>query len=183
MLRLPRHASNFQLMHRFNGNLRRGFSANNAGNLFGLDRARPSASILIRHRPAVAAVIASPSTRRSSSRQVGRGAPGRALGLALGAGVGRGRGQLPGALRAGAGPRSRSTGGRFARDVPRWIGCNNTAALLGVQRDTFFVGAGGACASARTRTSSAGGAAPRRLPSQHAARLRRRRRAGGTCSN
>ena len=37
-LRLPRHGSNFQLTHRFNGNLRRGTLGGNAGNLFGLDQ-------------------------------------------------------------------------------------------------------------------------------------------------
>jgi hypothetical protein len=37
-LRLPLHGSNFQLTHRFNGNLRRGSFSGNAGNLFGLDQ-------------------------------------------------------------------------------------------------------------------------------------------------
>src|SRR5688572_29950000 len=37
-LRLPRFASSFQLTHRFNGNLRQGTFAGNAGNLFGLDQ-------------------------------------------------------------------------------------------------------------------------------------------------
>src|SRR6187431_832606 len=37
-LRLPRHGSNFQLTHRFNGNLGRGSIGGNAGNLFGLDQ-------------------------------------------------------------------------------------------------------------------------------------------------
>ena len=37
-LRLPRYGSNFQLTHRFNGNLRRGSLGGNAGNLFGLDQ-------------------------------------------------------------------------------------------------------------------------------------------------
>ena len=37
-LRLPRHGSNFQLTHRFNGNLRHDSLGGNAGNLFGLDQ-------------------------------------------------------------------------------------------------------------------------------------------------
>src|SRR6185436_20109577 len=37
-LRLPVHKSNFQLTHRFNGNLRRGSFSDNASNLFGLDQ-------------------------------------------------------------------------------------------------------------------------------------------------
>src|SRR2546428_11573924 len=37
-LRLPLHGSNFQLTHRFNGNLRQGNLSGNASNLFGLDQ-------------------------------------------------------------------------------------------------------------------------------------------------
>lgn len=37
-LRLPRHRSSFQLTHRFNGNLSRGSSDEQASNLFGLDQ-------------------------------------------------------------------------------------------------------------------------------------------------
>src|SRR6187397_2945414 len=37
-LRMPLHGSNFQLTHRFNGNLGRGSIGGNAGNLFGLDQ-------------------------------------------------------------------------------------------------------------------------------------------------
>ena len=37
-LRLPIHGSNFQLTHRFNGNLRQGSVTTNASNLFGLDQ-------------------------------------------------------------------------------------------------------------------------------------------------
>lgn len=37
-LRLPVHGSNFQLTHRFNGNLRHGSFTSNASNLFGLDQ-------------------------------------------------------------------------------------------------------------------------------------------------
>src|SRR5580765_3173595 len=36
-LRLPVHGSNFELTHRFNGNLRRGSFSDEAGDLFGLD--------------------------------------------------------------------------------------------------------------------------------------------------
>jgi len=37
-LRLPRHGSNFELTHRFNGNLRNGDFGSQASNLFGLDQ-------------------------------------------------------------------------------------------------------------------------------------------------
>src|SRR5215207_9323258 len=37
-LKLPLHGSNFQLTHRFNGDLRRGSFGGNAGSLFGLDQ-------------------------------------------------------------------------------------------------------------------------------------------------
>ena len=37
-LRLPVHGSNFQLTHRFNGNLKRGSFSEQASNLFGLDQ-------------------------------------------------------------------------------------------------------------------------------------------------
>src|SRR5947207_11308764 len=36
-LRLPAHKSNFELTHRFNGNLRRGDLGDQLGNLFGID--------------------------------------------------------------------------------------------------------------------------------------------------
>src|SRR5712691_6875443 len=37
-LRLPLYKSNFELTHRFNGNLRRGDFGDQAGNLFGIDQ-------------------------------------------------------------------------------------------------------------------------------------------------
>src|SRR5437870_2824003 len=49
-LRLPLHKSNFQLTHRFNGNLRRGDFGDQASNLFGLDE---GAVIGIEYRVAV----------------------------------------------------------------------------------------------------------------------------------
>ena len=152
-LRLPRHGSNFQLTHRFNGNLRRGSLGGNAGNLFGLDQ---GAAVGFEYRFGIARHLQAAvyrtavdkvfqfytkydAVRQSDSLPVSlsalvsvegsdnfqeRYSP--ALGLVV----------------------SRMAGDRLAvYATPIWV--HNTAALLNIDRDTFFVGIGG-----RVRVSS-----------------------------
>ena len=152
-LRLPRHGSNFQLTHRFNGNLRHDSLGGNAGNLFGLDQ---GAAVgfeyrfgIARHLQAAVYRTAIDQTfqfygkydavRQSDSSPVSlsallsvegadnfqeRYAP--AVGLVV----------------------SRMAGDRLAvYATPVWV--HNTAAVLNIDRDTFFVGIGG-----RVRVSS-----------------------------
>jgi len=152
-LRLPVHGSNFQLTHRFNGNLRRGSLGTNAGNLFGLDQ---GAAVGFEYRFGIArhlqaavyrtaidktfqfygkydAVRQSDSIPVSLSTLVSvegadnfqeRYSP--AVGLVV----------------------SRFVGDRLAAyATPIWV--HNTAALLNINRDTYFVGIGG-----RVRVSS-----------------------------
>jgi opacity protein-like surface antigen len=152
-LRLPLHGSNVQLTHRFNGNLRHDSLGGNAGNLFGLDQ---GAAVGFEYRFGVArhlqaavyrtaidktfqfhgkydAVRQSPSIPVSLSALISlegadnfqeRHSP--AVGVAV----------------------SRMAGDRLAvYGTPIWV--HNTAAILGIDRDTFFVGVGG-----RVRVSS-----------------------------
>ncbi|RPI55728.1 MAG: hypothetical protein EHM55_07000 [Acidobacteria bacterium] len=152
-LRLPVHGSNFQLTHRFNGNLRRGSLGGNAGNLFGLDQGAVVGFEyrfgIARHLQAAVYRTANDKTfqfygkydpvRQSASIPVSistlvsvegadnfqeRYSP--ALGLVV----------------------SRIAGDRLAvYATPIWV--HNTAALLNLDRDTVFVGIGG-----RVRVSS-----------------------------
>jgi hypothetical protein len=184
-LRLPRHGSNFQLTHRFNGNLRRDSLSGNAGNLFGLDQ---GAAVgfeyrfgIARHLQAAVYRTAIDQTfqfygkydavRQSDSIPVSlsallsvegadnfqeRYAP--AVGLVV----------------------SRMAGDRLAvYATPVWV--HNTAAVLNIDRETFFVGIGG-----RVRVSSTvylvGEVAPRASgygPDQPAYGFGIEKRAGG----
>jgi hypothetical protein len=163
-LRLPRHASNFQLTHRFNGNLRRGSLGNNAGNLFGLDQ---GAAVGFEYRFGIVRRVQAAVYRTAIDKAFQFHGKWDAV---------RQDGALPVSLSAlvsveGAdnfqehyAPAlglvvARRVGGRLAMyATPIWV--HNTAALIGVQRDTFFVGAGG-----RVRISKSvyvvGEAAPR----------------------
>lgn len=146
-LRLPLHGANFQLTHRFNGNLRRGSFNDNAGNLFGLDQ---GAAVgfeyrfgIARHLQAAVYRTAIDKTfqfygkydavRQRHSIPVSLSVLGSVEGAdnfqeryspALGVAV------------------SRMVADRFAvYATPVWV--HNTAALLNLDRDTFFVGVGG----------------------------------------
>jgi hypothetical protein len=146
-LRLPRHGSSFQMTHRFNGNLRNGSFSQNAGNLFGLDQGAVVGFEyrfgIVRHVQAavyrtaidkafqfyakIDAVHQQESTPLSISALVsieGENNFQDRYSPALGAVV------------------SRTVGNRFAMyATPIWV--HNTAAILNVDRDTFFVGIGG----------------------------------------
>jgi hypothetical protein len=146
-LRLPRHASNFQLTHRFNGNLRRGTLGDNAGNLFGLDQ---GAAVGFEYRFAVA---------RGAQVAVYRTAIDKAFQFHGKWDAVRQNSALPVSLSALVSVEgtnnfqehyspaiglvvSRRTGDRIAwYATPVWV--HNTAALLNLARDTAFVGAGG----------------------------------------
>jgi hypothetical protein len=146
-LRLPRFASSFQLTHRFNGNLRQGTFAGNAGNLFGLDQ---GASVGFEYRFGIARHLQAAVYRTAIDKTFQFYGKYDAV---------RQRGSLPVSLSAlvsveGAdnfqedySPALGVTVSHMAADrvavyaTPMWV--HNTAAALDVDRDTFFVGIGG----------------------------------------
>jgi hypothetical protein len=152
-LRLPRHGSNFQLTHRFNGNLRRGSLGGNAGNLFGLDQ---GAAVGFEYRFGIARHLQAAiyrtaidkvfqfytkydAVRQSDSLPVSLSA------LVSVEGANNFQERYSPALGLVV---SRMAGDRLAvYATPVWV--HNTAALLNIDRDTFFVGIGG-----RVRVSS-----------------------------
>ena len=152
-LRLPRYGSNFQLTHRFNGNLRQGSVSDNAGNLFGLDQ---GAVVGFEYRFGVARHLQAAVYRTAIDKTFQFHGKYDAV---------RQRDSIPVSLSAlvsveGAdnfqerySPAlglvvSRMAGDRLAvYGTPVWV--HNTAANLSVDRDTFFVGIGG-----RVRVSS-----------------------------
>jgi hypothetical protein len=146
-LALPRHGSNFELTHRFNGDLRRGSFGFNAGNLFGLDQ---GAAVGFEYRYGIARHLQAVAYRTSIDKAVQfygkydavrQGGP---LPVSLSAivsveGADNFRERYSPALGLAV---SRMTRNRLAvYATPVWV--HNTAALLDVNRDTFFVGLGG----------------------------------------
>jgi len=146
-LMLPRHGSNFQLTHRFNGNLRRGSLSGNAGNLFGLDQ---GAAVGFEYRFGVA---------RHLQAAVYRTAIDKAFQFYGKYDAVRQRGPIPVSISAlvsveGAdnfqerySPALGLVVSRMVSDrlalyaTPVWV--HNTAALLNLDRDTVVVGVGG----------------------------------------
>ena len=147
-LRLPRFKSNFDLTHRFNLNLREGSFGELAENLFGLDN---GATIGFEYRFAPIRRLQTSylsGQRRQNHpavREVRRLASARIdARVGVGPRVGRGRGQLSRSVTRrhwapSSGARSGTAPSAYA--TPMWV--HNTAALLGEDRDTFFVGVGG----------------------------------------
>jgi hypothetical protein len=146
-LRLPRHGSNFQLTHRFNGNLRNGGFGQQASNLFGLDQ---GAVVGIEYRFGIVRHVQAAVYRTAIDKTfqfygkydaVHQSA---ATPLSLSALVSIEGGnnfqeRYSPALGAVV---SRTVGDRFAMYAsPIWV--HNTAAVLNLDRDTFFVGVGG----------------------------------------
>ena len=146
-LRLPVHGSSFQLTHRFNGNLRRGSFSQNASNLFGLDQGAVVGFEyrfgIARRLQAIAYRTAIDKTfqfygkydalRQSESTPVGLSA------LVSVEGVNNFQDRYSPALGVSV---SRTAGDRLALYVtPIWV--HNTAGVLHIDRDTFFVGVGG----------------------------------------
>jgi hypothetical protein len=152
-LRLPARGSNFQLTHRFNGNLRHGSFGSNAGNLFGLDQ---GAAVGFEYRFGIA---------RHLQAAVYRTAIDKTFQFYGKYDVVQQRERMPVSLSAvvsveGAdnfqeryAPALGLVMSRMAADrvavyaTPVWV--HNTAAVLNLTRDTFVVGVGG-----RVRVSS-----------------------------
>jgi len=152
-LRLPVHGSNFELTHRFNGNLRRGSFSEQAGNLFGLDE---GAAVGFEYRFGVVRHLQAAVYRTAIDKTFQFYGKYDAV---------RQRGAIPVSLSAlvsveGAdnfqqryAPALGLVVSRMARDrlaayaTPVWV--HNTAAILNIDRSTFFVGIGG-----RVRVSS-----------------------------
>ena len=152
-LRLPVHGSNFQLTHRFNGNLRRGSLGGNVGNLFGLDQ---GAAVGFEYRFGIARHLQAAVYRTAidktfqfygkydAVRQDGS-IPVSLSALASVEGADNFQERYSPALGVAV---SRIVADRLAvYATPVWV--HNTAALLNIDRDTFFVGIGG-----RVRVSS-----------------------------
>jgi hypothetical protein len=152
-LRLPLHGSNFQLTHRFNGNLRRGDFGEQAGNLFGLDQ---GAAVGFEYRFGIARHLQAAVYRTAidktfqfygkydAVRQHGS-APVSLSALVSIEGADNFQERYSPALGLAV---SHVIGDRFAvYGTPVWV--HNTASLLNIDRDTFFVGVG-----ARVRISS-----------------------------
>jgi hypothetical protein len=146
-LRLPLHGSNFQLTHRFNGNLRQGTLGANAGSLFGLDQ---GAAVGFEYRFGIARHLQGAVYRTAIDKTIqfygkydavrqGRSIPVSLSALVSVEGSDNFRERYSPALGVVA---SRTAGNRLAMyATPLWV--HNTAALLNIDRDTFFVGVGG----------------------------------------
>jgi hypothetical protein len=152
-LRLPRYGSNFQLTHRFNGNLRRDSLGGNAGNLFGLDQ---GAAVGFEYRFGIARHLQAAVYRTAVDKvfqfytkydavRQGDSLPVSLSALVSVEGADNFQERYSPALGLVV---SRMAGDRLAvYAMPIWV--HNTAALLNIDRDTFFVGIGG-----RVRVSS-----------------------------
>jgi uncharacterized beta barrel domain-containing protein DUF5777 len=144
-LRLPVHKGNFQLTHRFNGNLERGSFSENASNLFGLDQGAVVGFEyrfgVMRHLQAAVYRTAIDKTFQFYGKYdaITQGAaPFSLSGLASVEGTNNFQDEYSPALGVVA---SRLVGDRLAMyAAPIWV--HNTAAILDVDRDTFFVGLG-----------------------------------------
>lgn len=153
-LMLPRHGSNFELTHRFNGNLRRGSFGDQAGDLFGFDQ---GAAVGFEYRFGIARHLQAAVYRTAIDKTIqfygqydavrqGHSSPMSFSGLVSVEGADNFRERYSPALGLVV---SRFVGNRLAvYATPVWV--HNTAALLNTaDRDTFFVGVGG-----RVRVSS-----------------------------
>src|SRR5512134_1753686 len=146
-LRLPRNGSNFQLTHRFNGNLRRGSLGGNAGNLFGLDQ---GAAVGFEYRFGIARHLQAAVYRTAIDKifqfytkydavRQGDSLPVSLSALVSVEGADNFQERYSPALGLVV---SRMAGDRLAvYATPVWV--HNTAALLNIDRDTVFVGVGG----------------------------------------
>ena len=147
-LRLPRFRSNFDLTHRFNGNLRLGTFGQQAGNLFGLDE---GAIVGIEYRFAVARHVQAAVYRTSVDKAIqfyGKfdlvhqrpaTSPLSMSALVSVEGSNNFRERYEPAIGAVV---SRTLGTRLAvYSTPIWV--HNTAAETGTSRDTMMLGLGG----------------------------------------
>ena len=146
-LRLPAHKSNFDLTHRFNLNLRGGSFSDLASNLFGLDN---GATIGFEYRFAPIKRLQTAFYRVNADRVIQLYAKydgwrqGGAMPVSVSAIVSvEGADNFQERRAPGVGAVVGRAFGHWlsAYASPMWI--HNTAALLGEDRDTFFVGLGG----------------------------------------
>ena len=146
-LRLPQWKSNFQLTHRFNGNLERGDFGDQASNLFGLDQGAVVGFEyrigIMRHVQAAVYRTAVDKTFQFYGKwdalHQNDSMPVSVSGLVSIEGTDNFQERYSPALGVTA---SRMVGDRFAMyTTPIWV--HNTAAILNIDRDTFFVGVGG----------------------------------------
>jgi hypothetical protein len=146
-LRLPRHGSNFQLTHRFNGNLRSGDFGFQASNLFGLDQ---GAVVGFEYRFGIVRHVQAAVYRTAIDKAFqfyGKydavhqtaSTPVSISGLVSIEGQNNFQDRYSPALGAVV---SRTIGDWLALyAAPIWV--HNTAAILNIDRDTFYVGVGG----------------------------------------
>jgi len=146
-LRLPRHGSSFQLTHRFNGNLRQGSFDGNASNLFGLDQ---GAAVGFEYRFGIARHLQAAVYRTAIDKtfqfygkydavRQGDSVPVSLSALVSVEGADNFQEHYSPALGVAV---SRMVADRLAiYATPVWV--HNTASILNVDRDTFFVGIGG----------------------------------------
>ena len=146
-LRLPRHGSSFQLTHRFNGNLREGSFDGNASNLFGLDQ---GAVVGFEYRFGIARHLQAAVYRTAIDKtfqfygkydavRQSKSFPVSLSALVSVEGSDNFQEHYSPALGVVA---SHRVGTRLAvYATPVWV--DNTASILNVDRDTFFVGIGG----------------------------------------
>jgi Membrane bound beta barrel domain (DUF5777) len=146
-LRLPLHGSSFQLTHRFNGNLRQGSFNENSSNLFGLDQ---GAAVGFEYRFGVARHLQAAVYRTAVDKtfqfygKYDAVRQGDSVPVSLSALV-----SVEGAdnFQEHYSPAVGVTVSRMVADrlavyaTPIWV--HNTAAMLNIDRDTFFVGVGG----------------------------------------
>jgi Membrane bound beta barrel domain (DUF5777) len=146
-LPLPVHGSNFQLTHRFNGNLRRGSFGTNAGSLFGLDQ---GAAVGFEYRFGIARHLQAAVYRTAIDKtfqfhgKYDAVRQGERIPLSLSALV-----SIEGAdnFQERYAPALGLVVSRTAADrlavyaTPLWV--HNTAALLNLTRQTVVVGVGG----------------------------------------
>ena len=150
-MRLPLHAGNFALTHRFNGNLRRGSFADNASSFFGIDE---GAVVGFEYRFGIARHVQASIYRNAFQRTIQMYSKIDAVHqnatrpLSLSAVVSiEGTGNFHSAYApALGGVVSRMVGNTAAfYVVPMWV--HNSAAILGVNRDTFSSASAAGCGS------------------------------------
>ena len=146
-LRLPRHKGNFHLTHRFNGNFRQGSFGQQASELFGLDR---GATIGFEYRFGIARHLEAAAYRSSFDRTIQLSGKYNAIhqsavnpvsvsGLASIEGPNNFQERFAPALGVVV---SRTFQQRVALyAAPIWV--HNSAAAIGVDRETLMVGLGG----------------------------------------
>ncbi len=146
-LRLPLHGGTFHLTHRFNGNLRQGSFGDQASNLFGLDQ---GATIGFEYRFGIATHLQAAAYRSSFDKTIqlygkydaihqSAANPLSVSGLASIEGPNNFRERYAPALGVVVSRKIQDSVALYA--APIWV--HNSAAAIGVDRNTLYVGLGG----------------------------------------